>query len=518
MTIRAWRRWSGRLEAGAGLIALLLIWEILAITVFAGRYVMPTPVAMVRTAFHDGFYRVDLATTLWEAARGWAIGNGVALFLALLVLLSARFEGPLLKLGALTYCVPTVAIGPLLVIVLSPDRAKVIMAALSVFFVTLVAAVVGIRSAARSSLDLVHIYGGGALSELRFVRLRAAVPSLIAGLAIAAPAALLGAMLGEYLGGDRGLGVLMVSAQQSLQVSRAWAVGMVATVISGGAFVITTLVGRLLAPEGAESTELTLGERPPRSRLRAVGGAAVGAVAAVVVWAVVLKLAHLNPYYAKTPAAVWHYLQSGVAAAGHRHALLAAMRATLSDAGLGWLFGSAAAIVAAGLIVSLPRLSSLLMPVVVVLRSVPLVAMTPIIALMFGRGVLGITIISGIVTFVPSLVTIVAGLRLAPTNALDLMHAYSARRTFSLRTVRLPYALPSLFSAAKIAMPGALLGAVLAEWLITSHGIGHLMATSIINSDFSALWASVALIGTVSLVLYSAVGAVEAALARELTS
>ncbi len=109
-------------------------------------------------------------------------------------------------------------------------------------------------------------------------------------------------------------------------------------------------------------------------------------------------------------------------------------------------------------------------PVAVVLRSVPFVAMTPLIAVALGRGLVSVTVIAGIVTFFPTLVNVVQGLRSAPDDAILLMRAFDASELTTLVKVRLPSALPSLFSSARIAAPGALLGAILAEWLSTGTG------------------------------------------------
>ena len=80
------------------------------------------------------------------------------------------------------------------------------------------------------------------------MRLRAALPSLFAALRIAAPAAILGAIIGEYLGADTGLGVAMINSEQALQIDRTWAIALVATALAGVAYGITALVGRWLTP------------------------------------------------------------------------------------------------------------------------------------------------------------------------------------------------------------------------------------------------------------------------------
>jgi sulfonate transport system permease protein len=146
-----------------------------------------------------------------------------------------------------------------------------------------------------------------------------------------------------------------------------------------------------------------------------------------------------------------------------------------------------------------------------VLRSVPLIAMCPLIGLVFGRGIAGVTIIAGVVTFVPSLITILDGLRSAPSAATDLVHCFGGAKRAALTKVRFPFSAPAMFAAAKISMPGAMLGAVLAEWLITGHGSGYAMSYDVISSNYADLWASIALILLASLALYFIVGAVEGA-------
>jgi len=106
-------------------------------------------------------------------------------------------------------------------------------------------------------------------------------------------------------------------------------------------------------------------------------------------------------------------------------------------------------------------------------------------------------------------VTIADGLRTAPAAATDLIHCGGGGKWAALVKVRGPFSAPTLFAAAKISMPGAILGSVLAEWLITGHGLGYAMAYDVISSDYANLWASIVTILIVSLGLYVVVGALE---------
>jgi ABC-type nitrate/sulfonate/bicarbonate transport system permease component len=233
-----------------GLVALLVMWEVVARSVFSESRAVPPPTAILAKLGTDGvaFYWPNTLTTVREAAAGWLYGNAIAIALAVVFVQIPILERALLKLALASYCLPVIAIGPILAIFFSGDTPKVILAALSVTFTTLVSTLVGLRSADRASLDLIRAYGGGRWTQLWKVRLRASLPSMFAGLRIAAPAAMLGAIIGEYIGAESGLGVAMINSQQSLAIERTWGIALVATAISGLAYALTAIVGRLLAP------------------------------------------------------------------------------------------------------------------------------------------------------------------------------------------------------------------------------------------------------------------------------
>lgn len=237
------------LTAIIGPVALLVLWEILALTVFAGKHSVPTPVGTVKQMVDDrDLYRENLPTTLREAGLGYLWGNLVALLLAGAVALVPVLEKTLLRVAITSYCLPVIAIAPVLNIVLNGDAPKATLAALSVFFTTLVGALLGLRSADQSSLDAVTAYGGGRWKRLVKVQIRFALPATFAGLRIAAPAALLGAIIGEYLGGDSGLGIAMINSEQALEVNRTWGIALLVTLLALIGYVITELVARWLTP------------------------------------------------------------------------------------------------------------------------------------------------------------------------------------------------------------------------------------------------------------------------------
>lgn len=250
------RHVSRHAAGAAGLAALVALWWLAAATFLAGTSV-PTPAGVVTGLVDDGleFYRANFVVTVEEAARGFLYGNVAALLLASLVLLVPFLEGVITQVAVISYCIPLVAITPILYIVIGPPPSgepsgtAVALAALSVFFTTVVGALLGFRSADRTSLDVVTAYGGGRWQQLRRVQLVSSLPSILASLQIAAPAAFLGAILGEYIGGvDRGVGPALVNAQQNLNSERAWGIALVCALVAGLGYAFFGLLGRLVTP------------------------------------------------------------------------------------------------------------------------------------------------------------------------------------------------------------------------------------------------------------------------------
>jgi len=200
---------------------------------------------------------------------------------------------------------------------------------------------------------------------------------------------------------------------------------------------------------------------------------------------------------------------TGPGGPANRSELLSALAITIRDAALGYVGGTAVAVAVALAVVMRRDVAQTVMPVAIALRSVPLVALVPVLTLVLGQGLESVTVIAGIVTFFPTLVNVAQGLRSAPATAFDLFAAYGASDFEILRKARLPYALPAIFASARIAAPGALLGAILAEWLSTGQGLGDLMVTSSSTANYSMLWAGVVAITTVSILIYNAVSAIE---------
>jgi ABC-type nitrate/sulfonate/bicarbonate transport system permease component len=208
-----------------------------------------------------------------------------------------------------------------------------------------------------------------------------------------------------------------------------------------------------------------------------------------LIWWGILKAFGISPVIAKTPLAVWQYLCSAPDAAESRAAILQALQQSLPLAGIGLLIALGVALTLAVMGMIWRALTAMLMPAALILQTMPLVALTPMIVLLFGRGIAATLIIAVLVTFFPAFITIARGLAQVPKSALDLLEVYGASRAQKLTLVSLPTSLPYLFAAARLVAPAALLGVMIAEWLATGYGLGNLLNTARGELDYGMIWA-----------------------------
>ena len=275
----------------------------------------------------------------------------------------------------------------------------------------------------------------------------------------------------------------------------------------------------------AAGTSRVSGAGVASAALRRLGASLLVVVVALVVlaviWVALLRLLDVSSFVGKTPFDVWSYLfaetppravrASSITADAARSQLLGAWLVTLADAAIGFVSGLVIASVIAALFVVVRPFEFAFMPIAMLLRSVPLVAMAPVLLLVFGQGKLGVATIGAIVVLFPALVNIVLGLRSASPLALDLVKVNGGGELKALLLVRLPSALPAFFASVRISVPGAIVGAMLAEWLSGFTGLGGILNAYKGRGNFSGVWAIVVVSVVTSIVGYAVAAVVEAA-------
>lgn len=485
---------------------LVIGWMLLA-AALQGGHLVAGPAEVVRwIAAHPGLIARALAVTLTNAVLGFLAGNLAAVALAGIALLWPRLLHLVSGLALVVFCLPLIATGPILRVLMGPGEGpQIVLAALAVYYTTLIPLLTGLRATPAVWLDLVHSYGRGRWSELVHVRARAALPYLFAGLQIAAPAAFLGAMVGEFTGAERGMGVLTIRFMRALDVPALWAIAALAAVVSMAVYAGIGALARLV-----------LHDRPPvilapprAARGPGAGQAALLVLAVLALWWAATALPGMNPFFAKSPLDVLAALTTAPGAALTRDTLWTALAETSVFLLPGYLAGQVLGAGLAILLVLVPGLSALVMPVAVALRSVPIVTTAPLIVLFLGRGALGTITLVAVMVFFPTLVACLHGLRQAPGQILDVFRTYAAGGLRQMLHARIPAMLPALFAAARMSVPAAILAVTVVEWLTTGRGLGSLMALSASVSDYTMLWAAVVVVTTISALCYAGVAAVE---------
>ena len=193
--------------------------------------------------------------------------------------------------------------------------------------------------------------------------------------------------------------------------------------------------------------------------------------------------------------------------------LLAGHAATsLAEAGMGLATGVALGFVAALAMDRFDLLYRAFYPIVVLTQTLPTVAIAPLLVLWFGYGMLPKVVLIVVATFFPITVGLLEGLRSVDPDEIDLMRAMGASRLQILHHVKLPAALPQLFSGLKISAAYAIVGAVIAEWLGGFSGLGVYMTRVRKAYSFDKMFAVIFLISGLSLVLMWVVDALRRAL------
>lgn len=259
--------------------------------------------------------------------------------------------------------------------------------------------------------------------------------------------------------------------------------------------------------------QVTVRKQVASGALKAFGWGMVTFVGTLVgvlaLWVGVLAILNVSPMIAKGPIDVWNYLFTLPAAEANRELMFGNLAVTLGHSLIGFVSGLVVAILGASIFQLSKGIEHALMPVAMLLRSVPLIAMAPVIIMIFGRDIATVAVIGGIVVLFPALVNISFGLKSASAQMNDLVEVYGGGSWAKLRKIAMPSSLPAFFAAVRISVPGAITGALLAEWLAVGGGIGGSIAGYIPQAQFSALWTSVVLVTIVSLVLYNVIQIVE---------
>jgi ABC-type nitrate/sulfonate/bicarbonate transport system permease component len=273
------------------------------------------------------------------------------------------------------------------------------------------------------------------------------------------------------------------------------------------------------APKVVSASALDAVRYTARRTAVTVGSILVSGVVLVALWQLAVVQFAPSPFLAKGPVDVLQYFTqddiSGTAAQ-HRALLADRLVTTLGHAAIGFVVGLALSVAIAIAFAMFRVVEFMFMPLAMLLRTVPLLAMAPVIYIVFGNGQITAALIGTVVVLFPVLVNLTVGLRSVSAEAVDLIRVYGGNRFTVLVKAAIPTSLPYLFASMRIAVPGAITGAMLYEFLFTNdQGLGAAVTSAKAAFDYPQIWAATVLATIVSIGLYTITTVVEAAVLSE---
>lgn len=243
-------RYRHRLLPFVGILGFLVIWEVLVIIFDVPEYLLPKPSQVVLTLI-DQF---DLLLrngwiTAYEMILGYLLAVAVGVPLAIAITSSANFDRFITPILLFFQTVPKIAIAPLFLIWFGVGTApKVMVAFLMSFFPIIIDTAIGLRSISPEMIDLARSMGASKTQIFTQFRLPTSLPYLFSGLKVAATLAVVGAVVGEFVGADRGLGYILLVANSNLQTALNFATIIALTALGLVLFYVIEILEGLLIP------------------------------------------------------------------------------------------------------------------------------------------------------------------------------------------------------------------------------------------------------------------------------
>ncbi len=219
----------------------------------------------------------------------------------------------------------------------------------------------------------------------------------------------------------------------------------------------------------------------------------------VAVWEAAVRLARIPAFVLPAPSAILAKFLADIPLL-RRHTLV-----TLEEILVGYLVAAAFGLLIAVLIVQFKAVERVVYPYIVASQTVPKIAIAPLLIIWLGAGMLPKVLIVAVTAFFPITVNTVTGLREVEENYLHLLHSVAATDAQVFLRLRLPYALPFIFAGLKLATTLSVLGAIVAEFMGASEGLGYLILSSTFNFEVPRVFVSLILLVLIGVLFFGVV-------------
>ena len=223
----------------------------------------------------------------------------------------------------------------------------------------------------------------------------------------------------------------------------------------------------------------------------------------VALWEAICRVFHVPGYLVPPPSAI--FVETWQLIGQVSMHTLATTQTTL----LGFAASLIVSLPLAILLTASPAVANTVYPVLVLTQSIPKVALAPILVVIFGSNELPRVVVTFLVAFFPLVLSIAAGITAVPPELIELGRACQASRWRALWRIRLPYAVPFIFSGLKAAITLSVVGAVVGEFVNADRGLGYLIVTSTAFFKVPLAWGALVLLSLIGIILFQAVVVVE---------
>ena len=225
-------------------IAIIIIWQVSVPLLGLSEFVLPTPSTIAKrlvTDFH--LLATNSVYTAFEVVAGFGLGVIIGIPLALAIFYWRPFERAMYPMLVALQTIPKIALAPLLVLYLGYGWGpKIALAFLISFFPIVISTVVGLQSLDKGLVNLVRSMGSSEWQTFFKIRLPAALPSVFGGFKVAISLAVIGAIIGEYVAAEKGLGYLQLQANARFDTALNFATVVVISILGVALYFILSLI------------------------------------------------------------------------------------------------------------------------------------------------------------------------------------------------------------------------------------------------------------------------------------
>lgn len=240
---------AGNVPAAIFFLLLLVAWQVVVDVRHVSDFILPSPLVILRTTLR--YFPLMMRhtwTTTYEIALGFVIGNAIAVVMALLIVNSRLIEKAFYPLLIASQTIPKVAIAPLFIIWFGSGVApKVIITAVICFFPTVVNTVQGLKATDENAIDLLRLVAASRVQVFTKLQFPNALPYFFAGLKISIALAVIGAIIGEWVGANSGLGYVILYSTQTLRTDFLFSALFLISVLGVLLYLVVVLLERVFS-------------------------------------------------------------------------------------------------------------------------------------------------------------------------------------------------------------------------------------------------------------------------------